>query len=270
MKGELGLTEEMLKSSILNEKWIFHGYKFDLKKPGSSSHEEFLHFCEKNMQPDVLDAVMAQMFESDSVVVKKFLLSGLPKEMIYIASMQKNPTARVVYDEDYNYSLLIRFVDMTEKSIKKAIELGGTGTIKKEPDEEREYNFSPIQMLKAIPIMPNVELGLIRFFNARQHEFCNSFHYDEDNKPIVQGTDGIVYNIYPIEKRAELFSKYPKFDKKLFGLFFKDFVSRLLSKKDDSNHMKKYCLEVENILDKYKIDKLKEYKLKKKSKKLIF
>lgn len=266
----IDITEEMLKSPILNEKWIFYGYRLGLKKPENLSHEDFLLFCKQNMQPDVIKIVTQIMIESDSVVTKKYLLSGIPKEEVYLASIRKNPTSQVVWDEDYNYHLLVRFVDMAEKSIKKAIEFGGFGTIEKDPCEEREYNFSPIQMFEASRIIPNVETGLNSLFGIKSQEITNSFHFNEDNKPIVQESDGVGYMIYPIEKRAELFSKYPKVDKTLFGWVFKDFVSWILSKSNENSHMKKYCSEVENILYKYKIDKLKKFKTENNRRKLLF
>ena len=71
----------------------------------------------------------------------------------------------------------------------------------------------------------------------------------EDGKPVVQQTNGLQYYSYPVKKRGELFKKYPAIEKKLFeGLSFTEWIDWLMKKKNNNNHMKKYCKAVEKIL----------------------
>ena len=75
--------------------------------------------------------------------------------------------------------------------------------------------------------------------------------FDDEDQPYVMEFDGIQYLKYPFEKRVELHKDHPELDKKLFGNELNEFIKWIVSKKDVSEHDKKYCVKIEEIIKKY-------------------
>ena len=74
-----------------------------------------------------------------------------------------------------------------------------------------------------------------------------------NSKNVKAQFDGIEYFTYPIEKRAELYKKYPVIDKLLFGMDFINFIDWIMKKKNNDEHMKKYCTKLQKIIKKLNI-----------------
>jgi len=74
----------------------------------------------------------------------------------------------------------------------------------------------------------------------------------EGKEPIVMEFDGLQYFSYPIAKRIKLYKKYPEIDKLLFGMDLMSFIDWVMEKKNENEHMRKYCKAVKNFLSELK------------------
>jgi hypothetical protein len=135
---------------------------------------------------------------------------------------------------------------------KKEEDNKNTGLIRsKDPNDNRGYKFSPIESLISIKTLQNIEFALVAVFKFKQEKQMTYLGFDDEDQPYVMEFDGIQYLKYPFEKRVELHKEHPELEKKLFDMELNDFIKWIISKKDDSEHMKKYCIKTEEILKKY-------------------
>ena len=238
---------------LLTDKWIYFRFELGLIRPTEKTHEEFMFYCEE-LNQKILDYAVGQMFMADSHEVK---VGWFKKAIVFKGSINKSITAKTYYTDDGDYSIVLRFNEMTEKLTKEI----GTGSFKrfKPDDEPREYNFSPHQFIKSTAIIHSIEFALITMFGAKQFDefeeggrMILQFHYDESNNPMITETDGIGFCSYPFEKRFKLHLEYPKIENELFGNWkFNDWVKWILSKKGKSEYDREYCINIEKILNKY-------------------
>jgi len=229
--------EELEKSSFMTEKWMEHYFKLPLYKPENKSHEQFLDYLEES-EPEILSIVLGQMVSSDSIELDD-------KTLIYKSRLKKNATIISFHGSGDEYYILVRFVDKQDDDDEKEPHIRY-----KSPNDKREYKFSPIDSLLSINILPNIEFGLVAYFKFKQHQPMTYLGFDDNQKPIVTESDGVQYFAYPFEKRVQLYQEHPEIDRQLFDVVFKEFIDWILEKKEDDDHMKKYCSEVEKILKK--------------------
>jgi len=193
----------------------------------------------------IMGIVLGQLVASDKQDIDK-------KTFVYRGSIQKNVNMLLVEEGNNKFSFFVRFSDTTMKEIEKT-KKKGLLLHNIQPKPIKSYLFSPLQSLIVTRILPNIEFGLVGIFKIELHK--NMTYLTFDNKePIVTEFDGLQYFTYPIEKRAELYKKYPEIDKLLFGMNFLDFVDWIMEKKNHDEHMKKYCAELQKIIKKLNIE----------------
>jgi len=241
-KREINI-EEFAKDKLANEKWLYHYFLIPFPKSEKETNEEFIERANK-MAEIIMSVVLGQLVASDKQDIDK-------RTFIYLGSLQKNVNIILINEGDNKFSFLVRFADTSVKDIKKSKNEGLLiRNIKPRPINS--YLFSPLQSLTTTKILPNIEFGLVAILKIQPHENMTYLTFDS-KKPIVTQFDGLQYFTYPIEKRAKLYKKYPKIDKLLFGMDFLDFIDWIMEKKNDNEHMKKYCQAVKVILKKMDI-----------------
>jgi len=231
---------ELEKSHIANEKWIEHYFKITLNRPKDHSHEQFIDYLE-NLKNKIFEFSLGEMIDSDSLKHRETL--------IYKGTLNKNLTIISFPENDAQYSILIRFIDKKEEDNKNT---GQPCLIRnKDPNDNRGYKFSPIESLISIKTLQNIEFDLVAVFKFKQEKQMTYLGFDDEDQPYVMEFDGIQYLKYPFEKRVELHKDHPELDKKLFGNELNEFIKWIVSKKDVSEHDKKYCVKIEEIIKKY-------------------
>ena len=210
--------EELEKSPIMTEKWMEHYFKLPLHKPENKSHEVFWKYLDE-LSHEVLSIVLGQMVSSDSIELDD-------KTLIYKGRLKKNATIISFHESGDEYYMLVRFVDKKEDDDEKEPHIRY-----KSPSDKREYKFSPIDSLLSINILPNIEFGLVAYFKFEQCQPMTYLGFDDNQKPIVTGSDGVQYFAYPFEKRVQLYQEHPEIERKLFGMPFKEFIDWILEKK---------------------------------------
>lgn len=224
--------EDFKKSKILNSKWVLHFFRIAVNADSIDSVE--------HLKDRFLNVAVGALTESDSVKVSK-------DTFVFKGSLKKSVAASF-WEGDEENVMILRFGDHEDVKepltrVKSLKSLKWTSN----------YKFTPIQSVRGIPIIHNIEQKLVMMFNLSTIDQVMNFVF-EDGKPIVVNNDGFQYLVYPLEKRMQLAKEYPKLDKALFGQSFEEFVNWIMDKKDDNPHMKKYCKKVESLLKKHKFE----------------
>lgn len=249
--------EKYSKNKLLNDKWIEHYFLIGFTFPDVPKKER--EFILENERRKIFDTVFGQIIRMDNV--KK------GKNIIYQGSLKKNITILIsniknvnVFGKKAKYcEFLIRFVDLLPKDKKRLKNQKGSIEFREKKKDKRSYFFSPLESIKLLKleILPAIEFGLVTRLGIKQNEAKDLFFFLK-GKPYFRQFDGIQYFCYPIEKRIELFVKYPEIEEIAFksidnDFFFKDFIEKIKSRKNDNEHMRKYVLAVEKILAKYEL-----------------
>ena len=247
--------EEFSKDKLANEKWIEHYFKIGFEKLREENEKEFTMRIYK-IKNEILSLITNKLIFVDSLVFR--------------GNIKKNVTITVIEPTKKHYEFLIRLVDSKKQEEVLGIPKDNSKITlfdnKILAHKKEDYLFSPLQdiILNKQNILPDIELGLISFLNIKppkvmeQNRIIKSFQF-VNKEPYYTEFDGIQYFGYPIKKRIELHVKNPKLEKVVFqtkdnNFFFKDFIEEIMSKKEDNEHMRKYCKAVEKLIENYKLN----------------
>jgi hypothetical protein len=218
--------EEFLKDKIANEKFIGHYFKIPLQKGENETDKEFFVSANK-ARTEVMNVVLGQSISS---------INEIKKSVNIFLSI-----------EDEEPHLLVRFSDITKKQEEQVRKKGDVILSVIDPKKKESYLFFPLQSIKAKKMFVNIEFGLVSVFKIKTHEEKTWLKF-EGKEPMVEQFDGLQYLYYPLAKRINLYKKYPKIDKQLFGWEFDDFINWIMEKRNANEHMKKYCKAVERLM----------------------
>lgn len=238
-------SEKYKKDKFLNEPFIEHYFAIQFNKPNNYTTKEFEKYLEE-VNLDVLGKVMVATIDlakmQKSVTTKSYKMTELPKEYFRVLSMTDT--------KKDSYFMLIRFPDITKQEALKGFKEGNLRY--SDPSKKRNYLFTPLQSIKFLDISKFIEFqlhALVGLKPAKQMTLIN----DVDNEVIINEFDCIQYYYYPLSKRAELYSKYPKLEKKMFGMSFPKFAKWIIDKENTSEFMKRNVERTRNILKKYNL-----------------
>ncbi len=237
--------EEFSKDKLSKEKWLEHYFKIYFERLEKETDEEFEKRVGR-LNEEVMNVVVANLIYADRSDIDK-------KSFAYRKSLKKNVTTKIFEEEKNKYFFLIRFVDSKKNEDKEFLDSEAILVKNKSPKDRRSYHFSPYQSLIAVNILPQIQLAILGIFGIGQHENITHLIFDE-NRLIVTQFDGVQFFSYPLEKRIELFLKYPEVDELLFGLNIEKFLKWVLEKREQDEYMKKYCEKVDELIKKYKIE----------------
>lgn len=239
-------SDKYKKDKILNESWIEHYFAIQFNKPKNYTHSEYEEYLEE-INLDVLGKVAVATIDlakiQKSITTKSYKMTELPTEYLRVLSVSNT--------KKDSYFMLIRFPDITKQEAQEGFKEGSFRY--SNPNKKRNYLFTTLQSIKFLEISKFIEFQLHTFIGlkpAEQMTLINSV----DKEIIINEFDYIQYYYYPLSKRAELYSKYPELDKKLFNLPFPKFIKWLLSKENESEYMQRNAERTRQILKKYNLN----------------
>ena len=237
--------EKYKKDKLLNEPFIEHYFAIQFIKPKDYTFPEFDEYMEKvNLRTLELVGIFAIQLSKmcKSITTKSYKITEMPQEYFRVLSMtnaNKN-----------SYFTLIRFPDVTKKEAEKGFKEGNLRYLA--PNKKRNYLFTPLQSLKFLEFSKSIEFQLQALAGLEPVEQMTLIN-GVDKEVIITEYDGIQYYYYPLSKRAELYSKFPELDKKMFDLPFPEFIKWLLNKEKESEYMHRNAERTRQILKKYNL-----------------
>jgi hypothetical protein len=238
-KKEVDL-DEYGKDPVLKKQWIEHFYIVSFEKPEEGTHKDFLTFLE-NQNDSVLQRIVVSAIGiselGKSISVKSFNSNALPSNYSRVLQFYQST--------ENTYFMIIRFPNLEEKDLKKGVHFGYV-------EGKRNYDFSPIQSLQSQELCKSVELAIHFVTKAVPHKIL-TLVTGKGKEVIIHEFDGLQFLTYPLSKRAELFSKYPELDEKIFSMNFEKFAKWIIEKERDSESMKRNADRTRQILKKFKI-----------------
>jgi len=234
--------EKYKDEAFLKEQWIEHFFTVHFEKPEDTSHSDFLDYLEE-LNHKFLGYVASHSIGitevGKSVSIKSYEGENLPHE--YERVLQ------YVNSNENSYFMLIRFPNAKKEDLEKGVFFGYVN-----PAEKRSYKFSPLQSIKIPEICKSVEYMLHILTKIEPHQSM-TLVTGVDKEVIIHDFDGLQYLSYPLTKRAELYSKYPDIDEKIFPMNFEEFAQWIIDKENDSDAMKRNADRTRKILEKFKI-----------------
>lgn len=238
-------SEKYQKDKFLNEPFIEHYFAIQFNKPKEYTFPEYEKYLGK-VNLDVLGKVMVATIEltkmCKSITIKCYNMTEMPREYSRVLSLSNA--------KKDSYFMLIRFPDITKQEAEKGFK---EGNLRNAPaNKKRNYLFTTLQSIKFIEISKFIEFQLQVFLGLEPVQQMTLVSGVE-KEVIINEYDGIQYYYYPLCKRAELYSKFPELDKKMFGPPFPEFIEWLLNKENDSEYMQRNAERTRQILKKYNI-----------------
>src|SRR3989344_2605550 len=225
------------EDEILNEQYIEHYFALPMRKPTNKNNSEFLAYLEE-LNKKVISFVLAPslgLYEiGKNVTTRSYKYNDLPGDYTRVLQFLN-------ISED-TYFMLIRFIDQKKSDAKKKI-----ARLRTVLDNKRGYKFSPLQSQKIAKICQSIESILIVLTGIKPHQMMTLIT-GIGEEVIIHEFDGLQYHSYPLSKRAKLYKKYPKIDKKLFGWDFFEFIRWILEKEKESEDMKRNCERTRKIV----------------------
>jgi hypothetical protein len=220
-----------------DEKWIYHYFRIGVEKKKDVSKKEFEEHLSK-VTKEIL-----------TVIPNIMLNLGHEKEgkkIVYKGSFKKN--VNVKYEKingDYYY-MFIRFRDKGKEE-KKGFYIKWDRT----EGEEDEYKFSIEEFSKATELMRWVQEYLIQRFKIEPTRLLDHFSLNKEKKPIVTHNNGIQYTTYLLEKRIQSYLENKNLDKEAFGSNLRKYIKWIMNKREENDHMREYCEELDKLIEKY-------------------
>ncbi len=238
-------SDKYKKDKILNESWIEHYFAIQFNKPKNYTHSEYEEYLEE-INLDVLGKVAVATIDlakiQKSITTKSYKMTEMPVEYSRVLSMSNA--------KKDSYFMLIRFPEITKQEAEKGFK---GGNFRFSPHNKiRNYKFTPLQSIKFIELRKFIEFQLHTFIGLEPTEQMTLIN-GVDKEIIINEFDYIQYYYYPLSKRAELYSKYPELDKKMFSLPFPEFIKWLLNKEKESEYMHRNAERTRQILKKYNL-----------------
>ena len=230
------------EDKILNEQWIEHYFALPMRKPIDRNHSEFLAYLE-GLNEKIISFVLTPslgLFEiGKNVTTQSYQYNDLPEIYSHVLQFLN-------VNKD-TYFMLIRFIDQKKSDAKEKI-----AQLRWVLDNKRGYKFSPLQSSKIAKICQSIEQTLIVLTGIRPHQMMTLIT-GIGEEIVIHEFDGLQYHSYSLSKRAELYKKYPKIDKKLFGWNFVEFIRWILEKEKESEDMKRNCERTRKIVSNFDI-----------------
>lgn len=238
-------SDKYQKDKFLNEPFIEHYFAIQFNKPKNYTFPEYEKYLEE-VNLDVLGKVAVATLEltkmCKSITTKCYKMSEMPREYSRALSLSNA--------KKDSYFMLIRFPDITKQEAEKGFK---EGILRNLPaNKKRNYLFTTLQSIKFIEISKFIEFQLQAFVGLEPAEQITLIN-GVDKEVIITEFDSIQYYYYPLSKRAELYSKFPELDKKMFDPPFPEFIEWLLSKEKESEYMQRNAERTRQILKKYNI-----------------
>lgn len=185
-----------------------------------------------------------------STSLKLYLVDALPHEYFIILKPQAI--------SEWTYYLLIRFPSITKSESKRGFFDGAFGkSLNREiPSTEKvNYKFSPLQTINFFNIAQAIEKRITIVSNGylTPQEFAILIIERKDKEIIIYESNGLYYFYYLLNKRAELYSKFPEIEKKIFKTSFPKFANGIINKKKESDEFKFFAEKIKIIIKKYNI-----------------
>ncbi len=229
------------EDAFLEKQWIEHFFVVSFQKPKDKDHGEFINYLYTEVHREFLKFLVVYTSRTreigKSVSVTSYFGKDLPLE--YKRVLQIN-------SDENSYFMLIRFPNARQEDLEKGVfppRFVG-------PSEKRNYKFSPLQSIKTQEIYKSVEYTLKVLTETKPHQVMTLIS-GVDDEVIVYELDGLQYFSYPLSKRAELYSKYPELDAKIFNMDFKEFADWIIGKENDDDTMKHNADLTRRILRKF-------------------
>ena len=212
------------EDAFLNEQWIEHFFIVSLQKP-RDKNQEFLNYLHAEVHSKILSFLVipsSTVTYGKSVSTASYFRKDLPTE--YEKILQ-------IYPNENSYFTLIRFPDARKEDLEKA-------TFRYiQSSEKRNYKFSPIQSIEFLKVSKRIEWTLHILTGIKPYKSMILIT-SIDDEVIIYEFDGLQYLSYPLSKRAELYSKYPELNMKMFNMDFKKFTNWIIDKENDDETMK--------------------------------
>lgn len=237
--------EKYKKDKLLNEPFIEHYFAIQFNKPKNYTFPEFDEYMEQITHRTLeLVGVFAIRLSKicKSITTKSYKVTEIPQEYFRVLSLTNA--------KRNSYFTLIRFPDVTKQEAETGFKEGNFRYLA--PNKKRNYKFTPLQSIEFIEIGKGIETQLQILTGLEPSEQITLIN-GVDKEVIITEYDCIQYYYYPLSKRAELYSKYPELDKKMFSLPFPEFIKWLLSKEKESEYMQRNAERTRQILKKYNI-----------------
>jgi len=244
--------EDYKSVKFLNEHWFNDWFAIYIEKPEKETDKEFRARLE-GISDSVLNHILTTMYFENGNYVNAptgcfdgYALGGL-------SSIQKSiscPSFRSdELPEDYArilstgfkfsknaFFIIIRFPNLTKEAL-KGMGNNGMGLRYVQPNEKREYKFSPLQIIQIAELLRNIEERLIlpQCFKDHRLEQQITLISGIKDEIIISDTDGVQYSSYSLKDRGELYVKYPEIHEKMFGMDFIDFAKWIIDKEKNPN-----------------------------------